>query len=377
MRTGPHNNRIICVAVKIAMLLLPIVAVFGCGEEEKPPEVIRSIRWIKVTSTDAEQVRPISGVIKPIDESKLSFAVGGTVEIVKVSLGDRVKKNVVLAVLDKQPFELEVRNAEAALKDSEATLIERRANYERIRDLYASNNVSKAEFDTARASFKSAESQVKAAGAQLGLARRDLEKAVLRAPYNGVISIKEIEPHEEVTSGQAIFGIDGEESGFEISLGIPETLISKVEKGQRVNVVFPSINRRCECGLVSEVGTKAQTANLFPVTVKLLEHYPEMRAGMSVEVAFRFETELPEGSVEKTYTIPLTAILTEKGKERSVFVYNSQTSTVTKKAITTINVRENDVIVSGDLHDGDTIATAGVQFLSDGQKVELAQGEAR
>jgi RND family efflux transporter MFP subunit len=358
-------------------LLVPILAVFGCGKEEKPPEVIRSIRWIKVVETTTMQVRMISGTTKPVDQTALSFAVGGTVEKVEVRLGDQVRKGQVLAELDQQPFVLGVREAEAGLLKAQAGRVERRANYERYLALYESNNASKAELDEARASFDSAKSQVKAATAQLGLARRDLRKTRLIAPFNGTISVKEIEPHVEVRRGKAIFGLDGEESGFEVSSAVPETLVLRLNVGDEADVVFPGLNNRRVPGVLTEVGVRSRAATTFPVTVQLQEEFPALRSGMSVEVAFQYIPESETGEPIVTgLAVPIAAILMGEEKATFVFIYDEKSSAVKKTQIKVLNLRENDVIVeSGTLKAGDILATAGVPFLTDGQKVNLMKEE--
>ncbi len=358
-------------------LLVPMLAAFGCGKEEKPPEVIRSIRWIKVAETTTKQVRMISGTTKPVDQTALSFAVGGTVEKVEVKLGDQVKKGQVLAELDQQPFVLGVRDAEAGLSKAQANVVERRANYERYVALYESNNASKAELDEARASFDSAKSQVKAATAQLGLARRDLRKTQLKAPYNGIISVKEIEPYVEVPAGKAIFGLDGEESGFEVSAAVPEILVLRLNVGDEADVVFPGLSNRRVPGVLTEVGSRSRAATTFPVTVKLQEEFPELRSGMSVEVAFQYIPESETGEPIVTgLAVSLAAILVGEEKTSFVFVYDEKSSTVKKIPIKVLNLRENDIIVEpGTLKAGDIIATAGVQFLTDQQKVNLMKEE--
>jgi multidrug efflux pump subunit AcrA (membrane-fusion protein) len=153
------SGRSIFLAFTLCLLVL-ILATFGCRKEEKPPEVIRSIRWTKVAETSTKQVRMISGTTKPVDQTALSFAVAGTVEKVEVKLGEEVKQGQVLAELDQYPFVLRVRDAEAELSKAQAIVVERRANYELYVALYESNNASKAELDEARASFDSAKSQV-------------------------------------------------------------------------------------------------------------------------------------------------------------------------------------------------------------------------
>jgi RND family efflux transporter MFP subunit len=361
----------------ILYLLVLILATFGCRKKEEAPEVIRSIKWTKVAETSTKQVRMISGTTKPVDQTALSFAVAGTVEEVEVKLGEEVEKGQVLAELDRQPFVLAVRDAEARLARAEARVVERRANYERYVALYESNNASKAELDEARASFDSAKSQIKAAEAQLGLARRDLRKTKLRAPFKGTISVKEIEPFVEVPVGRAVFGLDGEESGYEVSAAVPDSVLINLSVGDEADVVFPTLNNRRVRGVITELGSRSRTASTYPVTVQLQEQFDDFRSGMSVEVAFEFMPESETGEPIMTgLAVPLAAILVEEEKVGYVFIYEEKTSTVKKTAVKHLALRENDVLVEPNaLQAGDIIATAGVQFLVDGQKVNLMKEE--
>jgi len=364
-------------SVYVLVIFASSLIAFGCGKEEKPEEVIRSIKWTKVAETSTKQVRMISGTTKPVDQTALSFAVGGTVEKVEVKLGEEVKKGQVLAELDRQPFVLGVRDAEAELSKAQAIVVERRANYERYVALYESNNASKAELDEARASFDSAKSQVEAAVAKLGLARRDLRKTQLRAPFDGTISVKEIEPYVEVPVGRAVFGLDGVESGFEVSAAVPDSVLISLSLGDEADVVFPTLNNRRVSGVITELGSRSRTASTYPVTVQLQEQFPDLRSGMSVEVAFEFVPESETGEPIVTgLAAPLAAFVVGEEKTFSVFIYDEKSSTVKKTQVKTLALRENDVIVEpGALKGGDIIATAGVQFLNDGQKVNLMKKE--
>ncbi len=373
MVTKSRGRRYLSLLPKACWILLPIMAILGCGEEEKPEAVTRSIKWTRLAEVSTKQVRRISGTTKPVDQTALSFAVGGTVEKVRVKLGDRVKRGDVLAELDQQPFVLAVRDAEAALSKAQAAVVERRANYDRIAALYESNNASKAELDEARASFDSAKSQVEAAKAQLGLARRDLNKTTLQAPLNGTISMKGIEPYVEIPAGKVIFGLDGEDSGFEVSTAVPEMLVIRLSLGDEANAIFPALKNREVPGVISEIGYRSQTASTYPVIVRLKERFPELRSGMSVEVAFQYIPETETGEPIPTgLSVPLEAILVGPDEQRFVFVYDEKSSTVKETQINPLNLRDNDIIAqAGTLKAGDIVATAGAQFLNDGQRVNL------
>ncbi len=361
----------------VLCLLMSVLALYGCREEEKPPEVIRSIRWTRVTESSTTQVRMISGTTKPVDQTALSFAVSGTVETVSARLGNRVKKGQVLAKLDKQPFTLAVREAQAAVSKAKAMRAERQANYKRIMALYEADNASKADLDGAKASFRSTQSEVKAAEAQLGLSRRDLNKTDLRAPFNGSISMRQVEPHMEVRAGNALFTLDGEASGHEIRAAVPETLVIRLRVGDKPDVVFPSLGNRRVPGEITEIGSRSQTASTFPVTVKLQEAFAELLSGMSVEVAFQFIPATKAGeAIAQGLIVPIAAILVGSQETSFVFIYDPTNSTVKKTQVTVINLRDNDLLLEPhNLKAGDIIATAGVPFLSDGQKVKLMKEE--
>ena len=357
----------------VICLLLLIPALYGCQEEEKPPEVIRAIRWTRVMESTGQLVRVISGTTKPVDQTALSFAVSGTVEKVLANLGDRVKKGQVLAELDRQPFTLAVRDAQAAVSKAQSVMAERRANYERIVALYEADNASKAELDEAKASRNSAQSQVKAAEAQLGLARRDLNKTALQAPFNGSVSMRQVEPHMEVRAGDALFILDGEVSGFEVRTAVPERLVIRLRVGDPADVVFPSLRNHRVSGEITEIGSRSQTASTYPVTVRLQETFADLRSGMSVEVSFQFDLETRAGeAIEQGLIVPVAAILVGPEETTYVFIYDESSSTVKKTQVKVINLRDNDVLLEPrNLKSGDIIATAGVPFLNDGQKVKL------
>jgi multidrug efflux pump subunit AcrA (membrane-fusion protein) len=161
---------------------------------------------------------------------------------------------------------------------------------------------------------------------------------------------------------------------------MPETLIARVRQGDEVEVSFPSLaegrpvaGERRYPAAVSEVGSRAGTGNAFPVRADLLDRPPGLRPGMTAEVSFsvpRFEGGLVE---IEGFMIPIAAAFAEADDSFSVFVYDPETSTVSKRPIRTGGVRDNDVAVLEGLEEGEIIATAGVPFLTDGQQVTLLE----
>jgi RND family efflux transporter MFP subunit len=358
-----------------ATLLVPLA---GCRQEEPPREQPpRAIAWERVSREAGGRLRVISGIVTAISDTRLAFEVGGTVETVDVDLGDLVEKDQVLARLDPEPFELTVRDGEAALAAATALREEARASYSRYETAVSVGAVSRQEFDRAVALRDARESQVDAARARLNLARRDLRRSTMRAPFRGSISSRNIDPAMEVISGQVAFEMDNEESGLRVEVQMPETLIARVRQGDHVEVGFPAVGDfdvgdERFAAVVSEVGTRAGAGNAFPVRADLVAPPPGLRPGMTAEVHFTLSRDTGDALGDfEGFVIPMAAALAEADDRFSVFVYDPQTSTLSKRPIRTGGVRDNSIAVLEGLAEGDVIATAGVAFLHDGQEVTL------
>ena len=120
-------------------------------------------------------------------------------------------------------------------------------------------------------------------------------------------------------------------------------------------------------GRVTEISRVAGAGNVFPVKVRLINPPSKLRAGMSGDVAI---TTLSDGQ-EFGLLIPLSAVTaTENLKGGYVFVFDPSSSTLKKVVIETNTARTNFIGVNG-VNAGDLVVSAGVSFLSEGQKVKI------
>jgi multidrug efflux system membrane fusion protein len=349
-----------------------LTLVIGCGKEGKIVGEIRSLKTITVGESTAGQVRRFSGAVRAVDRTALSFEVSGNVLAVNVDIGANVVEGQVLAELDKVPFELEVKKAQAGLVTAEARVKRDEAEYERQKNMYEQGAGAQRQVERAEFAFKEAIASVDATRSTLDLAKRDLIKTVLYAPYDGSIGVRDVEPFVEVRRGQKVFEIDavGEQ---EIVIDIPETIVHLLSIEMPVDVAFPTLPGKTTQGKVTEVGSLAGEGSAFPVKVLLLDKPPQVRSGMTAEATF----ELKGSDFDEGYLIPGHAIRpTTDANVGFAFVYRPDSSTVKKVPIHWLGVKDNMAIVTDGLSPGDVLAVAGVSFLSDGMKVKLMEAEA-
>lgn len=355
------------IGVFVAIPLAVLVA--GCEQEPAPvPEPLRPIRSFVVSEVASGQLRRFAGLIEASDSSSLSFQVGGNVREVRVNQGDTVRTGQVLAVLDTEPYQLNVQAAQADLERARAYQAQTRTDYERHQRLLAQRAVAQAQFEVAQRNFQAAVSEVDVAVARLNLAQRDLRNTTLTAPFDGAIAARLVDPFVQVQPGQELFRIDAA-GDRQVSIGVPETTIAQVSLGMPAEVSVPQIREPVEAR-ISEIGSAASVGNAFPVKLALLDPPAGARPGMTAEVSLL----LPHDKRDTTYFVPLSAIGPgDLPGEGVVFVYDPASSSVRRTLVKSSGPLASNMVAVSGVSLGDIVATAGVNFLVDGQNVRLME----
>lgn len=344
---------------------------FSCSDVSELPEpAVRPISWVEATPNTFRQIRRLSGTVQPVEATDLSFEVGGKIQSVLVNLGDNIKQGQVIARLDQRTYKLSLQSAEANLQQAQSTLNEARNEYNRYQELVKKELVSASGFDNVKAAFESAVSAVDIAKAQLDIAQKDLSDTDLIAPYDGTVTKRLIEPSMQVTPGQPIFEIEGTD-GLEVRVMVPETIISRLNKEVDLGVSYPAFPGLISTGSITEQGSRAESANAFPVNVFILDSPPDLRAGMTAEVDFVFRGVGRSGFEGEIFRLPISSLKPGQNQTSFVFVFDPDTQTVSRRQVQTENIFDNEVLVSTGLNAGEIVAAAGVNYLRDGQRVRL------
>jgi len=357
---------------KLIFILIAFTFIMSeCGKKVEEKEIIRPVRYMQAYVTGGSRVRTFTGVAQAGVESRLSFKVPGTVQRINVMVGDDVRAGQLIAQLDRNDYQLQVQQAEAALSQAEAQERNARASYDRVRVLYENESASKSDLDAARAANESAGAGLKAAEKQLEMAKLQLSYTRLTAPASGSIASVMVEANENVSAGQPIVMLtDGSE--IEVRMSIPEILISRIIEGDDVEVSFDALPDRSFEAKITEVGVASVGAGTtYPVIVKLNRHDTAIRPGMAATVACNFESP----DERERFVIPSHAIAEDR-KGRFVFTVVPMTDDtnfgiIHRKEVTIGDLTPEGIEVFDGLEEGDLVVTAGVSRISEGMKVRL------
>jgi RND family efflux transporter MFP subunit len=346
------------------LLLTLLLGLAGCKPEDVPVES-RLVRTLVVNPKPIGEDRHAIGEVKPRYESDLSFRVAGKVLSRLVDVGAWVKQGDTLATLDTQDYQNRLRSAEADVSSAEAALVNAQGTEARQAKLLKDGWTPKATYDGALHNLQAAEARLKAAKANLDLTRDQLNYTTLKADFDGVITAVGAEAGQNVNAGQMVVKLarpDGKDGVFNIA----ETAFADVSDARPEVIVWPLSNPTLTVeGIVREVSPVADPATrTYTVKVTLNDPPPQLRFGMSIGGRLK-------GKPALAVTLPLSALF-EKDSSPAVWVLDQQSSSLTLRPITVARYEANTVVVASGLIKGDIVVTAGVNTLTVGQKVRLA-----
>ncbi|MEM9553182.1 MAG: efflux RND transporter periplasmic adaptor subunit [Acidobacteriota bacterium] len=358
--------------------------VLGCAEEQPPPpREPRPVRVVEATRDAGTEVRTFSGRLAAPVRTRLSFRVPGRIVRLPAEIGSQFDAGDLVAALDTADFDLRLERAAATLAGARAQEREAQSGYDRAAALYATDSVSRSDLDRALAAVESARSAVDAARRGLDLARREVAYTRLEAPESGLIADLLVEVGENVAAGQPIAAFARVGAPLEVEWTMPETLIGAIRPGLAVDVRFPALGDVSQRALISEVGaTPRLGAATFPVVAVFGELDERLRPGMAGEI----RVELPRAEEEAAAAAEVVLLpahsVTGDARGRFVFVVepsrdpaDGELRTVRRQPVEIGALRLGGLEILGGLTGGETVVSAGVTRLDDGQTVRLLRGD--
>jgi RND family efflux transporter MFP subunit len=345
----------------------------SCSEKTDKDERIRAVRFQQVLLTGSEQSRTFSGTSKAGTEADLSFRVGGTLVSVNVKVGDRLNKGDLIATVDDSDARLNYEKSLVALEKSRVQKETAKSSLDRIKGLYENNNVSLQEYETAKANYATANAAHDADISNVELQKRSLGYFKLHAPMRGIVTAVNVAKNENVNPGQVI-AVMNTSDDIEVDVGVPESIISRIDVGSKVTVKFASISEKAFDGVISEVAYNiSSTASTYPVTVALSAPTADIRPGMSANVSFQIGKEGTEGP--QKIIVPVAAV-GKDAKGNFVFVLKKDSESVyraEKRAVTVGELLPEGFEIIIGVRETELVATAGLNSLIDGMKVRLLE----
>ena len=235
----------------------------------------------QVKKTDLTTTVTATGTVEPITLVEVGTQVSGVISKIFVDFNSVVKAGQVLAELDKQLLQSEVETAQANLQSKKVDFNQQQLNYNRYKDLYAKQAVSKADWEDAEASYQTAKLAVTSSQAAVLKARTNLGYATISATIDGVVISRAVEQGQTVAasfSTPTLFTIANDLTKMRVIANVDEADIGQVQNGQRVQFTVDAYPNDKFEGEVIQVRLEATTtSNVVTYEVVINAPNPDMK----------------------------------------------------------------------------------------------------
>lgn len=369
-----HTNQTLLTLRRSGFVVMTgVLLLAGCTEElaPVPPKPVKSI---VLTEPEALSESTFPGRVLAGQEANLSFRVSGPLVELPVKVGDNVSVGAVIARIDPNDFEVLLRNAKGAQLAAQAAFKRANADYKRLIKTQAEDAgaTSQRAVDRALAARDAARATVSSADATVQTAADRINYTALQAPFDGEVVETYVENFETVIAKQVIARMM-DTSQIEMILSVPENLIGYTAYVTNVVVSFDALPGVEVAGHIKEVGHEAsQATHTYPVTISMEQPADgKILPGMAGQA--RVSAKLPE-TADNGIHVPAAALFTGVDSTKS-YVWVIVGDTIAKREVQTDTLTANGMLVNSGLSAGERIVSAGVNFLTDGQKIRLLKSE--
>jgi len=339
----------------------------GCNVKEQKVSKVRAIKSFEVVKDSYSNSLSFSGEIKSSFESRLGFRVPGKIKKIYVKKGQRVEKGELLAELDPTDYKLKLSEVSSKLHAIKSGFEATKSDFERYSKLFKTGSISEKQFQDIKAKYNAQQDEIKSVENSLELIEKQLEYTKIYAPRKGAIANKISEEEETVNAGYPIV-IFVDIDDLEVILNVPEKYINSISYNSEVSLKVWAIDNTVIDGFIYEIAVNSDPfTKTYPVTVKITDKIENLSPGMTCEVLYEKKEKINQ------IVIPLNCLWTDSGDKTKVWVFDKEKQAVFSREINVGKITEQGVVVLEGLFYNEIIASAGVNFLREGQKVTLLE----
>ena len=350
------------------LTLLVSLILASCGNEDKTNVADNSPAiTVKVNQVEANGNSPFlsaSGKIQAKNSADLSTRMMGYVNKVHVNVGDQVRKGQLLVSINNADLQAKKAQVNAGITEATAAFNNAQKDYNRFKNLFASNSASQKEMDDITANFEMAKARLEAANQMKNEINAQFTYSNISAPFNGIITGKNIKVGDMANPGMPLISIETP-GVFEVIAMVPETEISSIKTGITVDVLVKSINKSLK-GKVTEVSTSAKnTGGQYLVKIDLDETEANILSGMFATVQFPVERKAATAMV----LVPTDAIV-KNGQLSGIYTV-SQSNTALLRWLRLGRTFGNQVEVLSGLNADEAYIVSAEGKLFNGAKISI------
>jgi membrane fusion protein, multidrug efflux system len=348
------TKKIIYIGVALVLIVFTIIRLKSNKETtrkrvyqyDKETPISVQVDTLKQDNVNAEYT--YTGSFEPYKETKISAEIQGKINSLLVDVGSNVKTGQAVIQLDNSLLKLQLQSVEVQIEGLEADV----KRYTVLANADAIQGIQ----------LEKSELALKTAKVQKATLLEQINKTLVKSPFNGIVTAKMTEEGAFAAPGIPLLQIT-DISKLKFTINLPEQEMNQFYMGQTNKLTIDAYPDIVLTGEVSMIGSKANIGNSFPIQF-LVGNTPDLKikSGMSGGVI------VTDKDKQKQIIISSSSIVGTNIKPQVYLVKQGKA----KLSYISISKRiGNKVVISKGLADGDVIVTNGFINLFDGANVNI------
>ena len=342
-------------------LVYPTPRVWGQQKGGEPPPA-----GVSVAAVKSGMVAPQSEFIATVFYQEISETASETSGLAldaRFEEGQRVKKGQVLVELGSEILRQRLRAARANHEQALSELEIAKIDLERREKLFRKKSISEQTYDEIRYRTIGTEKRAAALKAQVDQLKIELEKKIIRSPFDGVVIKRHVDRGEWIAAGDTV-AVIGKDDVIDLVAELPEHIIQHIRIGMQVSA---SANGNALSGKVITIVPRGDVSTrTFPVKIRTSNQH-NLIEGMSARVT------LPRAEKKETLIVPRDAVINKFGQSVVFAADNSRAAMLPVDIIGYQGLEAG--VTSPGLKKGMLVVVEGNERLKDGQAIAVRNAE--
>jgi RND family efflux transporter MFP subunit len=320
-----------------------------------------------------------SGYVVARRKATLSAKILGKVTEVNFEEGQRVKAGDIVARLDDSNYRAALQQAQAQARQSKAAFENTSPIYSRYQHLKQQGAISTDAVENQRLAYDNARTAYSVSQAQVAFAQSNLQDTLVRAPFDGVVTVK-VAQVGEVVAPSAAGGGDTrtgivtivDMDSLEVLVDVSENYIDRVQTGGATVIHLDAYPEwEIPGSVIAIIPTADQSKGTVEVRVAIKARDARILPQMAARVGFLTAPEKGAAQAVSRVSVPVTAVQIN-GHTGSVFVLGADDRIEKREVALGLKTAQSVVILSG-LAAGDRLAGDSLDKLHDGDRVKVVE----
>ena len=332
--------------------------------EAEPVMQVNRLEHAELAPQRLERLVKVTGALSPSVRADLSSQAGGKVEAVNVRPGDAVSKSDLLVQVDTENLTLQLRQVRATAEATRTNLAQSESQLERTEELSRRGIAASSAVEQARSGVDALKANLAALESQVAVAEIALANATVRAPFDGVVASRSVEPGQIIGAGSPLMTI--------VDLGVMEMVGNAaigtgpvIAAGQSVDIAVDGLPDRNFVGVVDRINPVATSGTrTIPIYIRLDNADGLLRGGM-------FATgQIVVDSLKDALAVPIEAVREDAEGKYLLQIVDGRLVRTGVELGATWNAGRLVHIAAG-LDAGDVVVTAPLAELDAGDLIEI------